>query len=127
MDRTIAFLRAVYAPLLLPSAFALLEAHNAKMVAQAQRSDTDPSSTSFVNYVGKLQEWATRAGRVVEYRMLPSEGGRKGEPLVHRGEIWIGGERLAEERAETIKGVRHLCVPRPLAPAFSLPVRATLD
>ena len=110
LEKTIAFVRSVYEPFLLPMAYGLLAAHNTALVAQAQASDTDPSSSAFVNYVGWLQEWAARSGQRIEYRMLPSEGGRKGARLVHIGEIWVGGSKVAEERADTVKGVRHLSV-----------------
>lgn len=110
LDKAIAFIRSIYEPVILPTAYSLLAAHNAALVAQAQASDTDPSSQAFVNYVGRLQEWGARSGKRIEYRMLASKGGRKGVPLVHIGELWIGGNKKAEERADTVKGVRHLSV-----------------
>lgn len=110
LQSTIDFIHDIYKPSLLPTAYRLLAEHNATLIAQARESDTDPSSQAFVNYVGRLQEWGMRSGQRIEYRMLPSEGGRKGERLVHIGEIWVGGTKAAQERADTIKGVRQLCV-----------------
>lgn len=95
LEDTIDWLQRIFRPVMLQTVYNILVAHNDKLVAMSLASDIDPSSATFVDYVSRLGEWSPKSGQRVEFRMLASEGARKGEKIVHQGEIWLGGLLVA--------------------------------